>query len=79
MKFGAGAKLLMLRIWRRRQTFDAQDLAPAPNFINGGGGGDVKGCMINAEVGHSASASYLLLVRRVDALFWGSTLSDLSF
>ena len=51
VKFGAGAKFCF---------FGIKSLAPAQNFIKGGGG-DVKGCMLNTGVGHSASASYSLL------------------
>ena len=40
----------------------AKSYTPALNFIIGGGGGDVKGCMLNTGVGHSASASYSLLL-----------------
>ena len=50
MKFGAGAKRF------RFESFcaGAENSAPAPNFIKGGGGGgcDVKGCMIKTGVGH---------------------------
>ena len=48
--------------WRRRTKLFAGDriLLPAKNFHKEGG--DVKGCMLNTGVGHSASASYSLLL-----------------
>ena len=42
-------------------------------IYKGGGGGDVKGCMLNTGVGHSASASYSLLIlylRQFEPLNW---------
>ena len=50
--FGAGAKSGL--IWRRRQIlfFPHQKFGAGAEFHKGGG--DVKGCMFNTGVGHSA-------------------------
>ena len=51
--------------------------------MGGGGGGDVKGCMLNTGVGYSASASYSLLMSLASIFEFLSTVykinSSLSF
>ena len=52
-------------------------MIPNENFYKGGGGGrDVKGCMLNTGVGHSASASYSLLMS-VPAFIKGSSAAQM--
>ena len=50
-------KFELFKIWRRRPELSAA-LCQISNK-----GGCVKGCMLNTVVGHSASASYLLLIK----------------
>ena len=54
IKVGAGTKFLEPA--PNFVLLVANVLASAPNFIKGGGGADVKGCMLNTGVGHSPSA-----------------------